>query len=63
MVVALDEPPGCGEVINMRAVGRCASHLRYLARGTKRILRQELSGVRLDGSPVSRGIVRLRRAV
>ena len=52
-VVDIDEPPGRGEVISMRAAGICASDLKYLAAGTDRILGHELAGVRAGGKPVS----------
>jgi 2-desacetyl-2-hydroxyethyl bacteriochlorophyllide A dehydrogenase len=52
-IVDVDEAPGRGEVITMRAVGICASDLRYLAGGTEKILGHELAGVRQDGTPVS----------
>ncbi len=52
-VVEVDEAPGRGEVITMRAAGICASDLRYLAGGTEKILGHELAGVRSDGTAVS----------
>src|SRR6478736_6306434 len=52
-VVEIDEPPGRGEVITMRAAGICASDLGYLALGTEKILGHELAGVRADGTAVA----------
>jgi 2-desacetyl-2-hydroxyethyl bacteriochlorophyllide A dehydrogenase len=52
-VVEIDEPPGRGEVITMRAAGICASDLGYLALGTDKILGHELAGMRADGTPVA----------
>ena len=53
VVVAVDEPPGEGELLSMRAVGICASDLGYLEFGTERILGHELVGVRSDGTAVA----------
>jgi threonine dehydrogenase-like Zn-dependent dehydrogenase len=52
-LVDLEEAPGRGEAISMRAAGICASDLNYLARGTERVLGHELAGVRADGTAVS----------
>src|SRR5262245_37155098 len=51
-LVDVDEPPGRGETITMKVAGICGSDLKYLARGTERILGHELAGVRADGTPV-----------
>ena len=51
-VVDLDEPPGSGELIDMRATSICASDLMYIGFGTRKILGHELAGVRADGTPV-----------
>lgn len=51
-VVDLDEPPGAGELLAMRAMGICGSDLGYLNIGTRKILGHELAGVRADGTPV-----------
>lgn len=51
-VVDVDEPPGIGEPLAMRAMGICGSDLQYLRMGTRQILGHELSGVRADGTPV-----------
>jgi threonine dehydrogenase-like Zn-dependent dehydrogenase len=52
VVVDLDEAPGHGELLSMRAAGICASDLMYLRIGTDRVLGHELAGVREDGTPV-----------
>ncbi|HTU39225.1 MAG TPA: zinc-binding dehydrogenase [Acidimicrobiales bacterium] len=51
-VVELDEPPGMGEVLDMRATSVCASDLSYIRFGSTNILGHELAGVRSDGTPV-----------
>jgi 2-desacetyl-2-hydroxyethyl bacteriochlorophyllide A dehydrogenase len=51
-VVDLDEPPGIGEVLDMRATSVCASDLSYIRFGTTNILGHELAGRRSDGTPV-----------
>jgi 2-desacetyl-2-hydroxyethyl bacteriochlorophyllide A dehydrogenase len=51
-LIDLDEPPGDGQPIAMKAAGICASDLKYLALGTQRILGHELAGVAADGTPV-----------
>ena len=48
----VDEPPGAGELIDMRATSVCASDLMYIGLGTRRILGHELAGVRADGTAV-----------
>jgi threonine dehydrogenase-like Zn-dependent dehydrogenase len=52
LLVHLDDAPGEGEMITMRAAGICASDLGYLALGTERVLGHELAGIRDDGTPV-----------
>jgi len=52
VVDRLEEPPGSGELIEMRATSVCASDLLYLRYGTTKILGHELAGVRADGTPV-----------
>ena len=52
VLVHLDEPPGVGELIDMRSTSVCASDLMYIGYGLKRILGHELAGVREDGTPV-----------
>jgi 2-desacetyl-2-hydroxyethyl bacteriochlorophyllide A dehydrogenase len=52
-LVDLDEAPGHGEEIRMRAAGICASDLAYLRMGTQRVLGHELVGIRDDGTAVS----------
>jgi 2-desacetyl-2-hydroxyethyl bacteriochlorophyllide A dehydrogenase len=51
-VVELDEPPGSGELLDMRAMSVCASDLSYIRLGFRRILGHELCGFREDGTPV-----------
>jgi len=52
VVDQLDEPPGSGELVQMRSTSVCASDHLYLRYGTRKILGHELSGVRADGTPV-----------
>jgi 2-desacetyl-2-hydroxyethyl bacteriochlorophyllide A dehydrogenase len=49
-VVDLDEPPGSGELMDMRAMSICASDLLYIGFGSRHILGHELAGVREDGT-------------
>jgi 2-desacetyl-2-hydroxyethyl bacteriochlorophyllide A dehydrogenase len=51
-VVDLDEPPGTGELLDMRSTSVCASDLMYIGFGSRRILGHELAGTRADGTPV-----------
>ena len=51
-VVDLDEPPGMGELLDMRSTSVCASDLMYIELGSRAILGHELAGVRDDGTPV-----------
>ncbi len=51
-VVELDDPPGSGELLDMRSMSICGSDLTYLRFGTRQILGHELAGLRGDGSPV-----------
>jgi 2-desacetyl-2-hydroxyethyl bacteriochlorophyllide A dehydrogenase len=53
IVIDIDEPPGQGELLTMRAVGICASDLSYLSMGSEVILGHELVGVQADGTPVA----------
>ncbi len=53
LLVDVDEPPGQGELLSMRAVGICASDFGYLSYGTNVILGHELVGIRSDGTPVA----------
>jgi threonine dehydrogenase-like Zn-dependent dehydrogenase len=52
-VVDLDEPPGTGELVEVRSVGICASDLAYIEFGSRQVLGHELAGVREDGSAVA----------
>ena len=51
-VVDVEEPPGSGELLEMRSASICSSDLMYLRFGTTRIIGHELAGVREDGTPV-----------
>ncbi len=51
-VVDVEEPPGTGEVLEMRATSICGSDLSYIRFGSRFILGHELAGVREDGTPV-----------
>jgi len=51
-VVEIEEPPGAGELIDMRSTSVCASDLLYIRVGSRRILGHELAGTREDGTPV-----------
>jgi 2-desacetyl-2-hydroxyethyl bacteriochlorophyllide A dehydrogenase len=51
-VVEVDEPPGTGEVLDMRATSVCASDFMYIRLGSTDVLGHELAGVRSDGTPV-----------
>jgi threonine dehydrogenase-like Zn-dependent dehydrogenase len=51
-VVDVDEPPGAGELLDMRATSICGSDLSYIRFGSRFILGHELAGVREDGTAV-----------
>src|SRR5205085_2023390 len=51
-IVDVDEPPGSGEVLEIKATSVCASDLMYIGFGTRKILGHELAGIRADGTPV-----------
>ncbi|MEX0665976.1 MAG: zinc-binding dehydrogenase [Acidimicrobiia bacterium] len=51
-VVDVDEPPGTGELLEMRSTSVCASDLMYIDLGSRQILGHELAGVREDGTAV-----------
>jgi 2-desacetyl-2-hydroxyethyl bacteriochlorophyllide A dehydrogenase len=53
VVVDVDDAPGQGELLSMRAVGICGSDLAYLRFGAERIVGHELVGVRADGTAVA----------
>jgi 2-desacetyl-2-hydroxyethyl bacteriochlorophyllide A dehydrogenase len=53
VLVNVDEAPGHGELLTMRAVGICASDLAYLSFGSQVILGHELVGERADGTAVA----------
>jgi len=52
VVVDVDEPPGSGELVQIRSASICSSDLMYIGYGFQRILGHELAGTRADGSPV-----------
>jgi len=52
VVDQVDEPPGSGELLDMRATSVCASDLMYIGLGSRRILGHELAGIAPDGTPV-----------
>ena len=49
-VVDLDEPPGTGVLLDMKAASICSSDFGYIAFGSRMILGHELAGVLPDGS-------------
>jgi 2-desacetyl-2-hydroxyethyl bacteriochlorophyllide A dehydrogenase len=51
-VVDLDQPPGIGELLQIKSASVCGSDLTYLTFGTRAVLGHELAGVRADGTPV-----------
>lgn len=51
-VVDLDEAPGTGELLSMKATSICGSDLSYIRFGSRSILGHELAGIRADGTPV-----------
>jgi 2-desacetyl-2-hydroxyethyl bacteriochlorophyllide A dehydrogenase len=51
-VVDLDQPPGVGELLQIKSASVCGSDLSYLTFGTRAVLGHELAGVRADGTPV-----------
>jgi len=51
-VVDLDEPPGTGELLQMRATSICASDLAYIRFGSRFVLGHELAGIREGGKAV-----------
>jgi threonine dehydrogenase-like Zn-dependent dehydrogenase len=51
-VVDVEEPPGAGDLLEMKATSVCASDLNYIAWGFRKILGHELAGLREDGTPV-----------
>ena len=46
VVDEVEEPPGAGELLDMRATSVCASDLMYIRLGSQRILGHELAGIR-----------------
>jgi 2-desacetyl-2-hydroxyethyl bacteriochlorophyllide A dehydrogenase len=51
-VVDLDDAPGTGELLAMKATSICASDLAYIGFGSRNILGHELAGTREDGTAV-----------
>jgi threonine dehydrogenase-like Zn-dependent dehydrogenase len=51
-VVDVEEPPGMGELLDMRSTSVCGSDLMYIELGSRSILGHELAGTREDGTPV-----------
>ncbi len=51
-VVEVDEPPGAGELLEMKATSICGSDLSYIRFGSRFILGHELAGLREDGTAV-----------
>ena len=51
-VVDVDEPPGTGELLEMKSTSVCASDLSYIEWGFRKILGHELAGIREDGTAV-----------
>jgi 2-desacetyl-2-hydroxyethyl bacteriochlorophyllide A dehydrogenase len=51
-VVDVDQPPGVGELLAMKATSICGSDLSYIRFGSRSILGHELAGLREDGSAV-----------
>jgi threonine dehydrogenase-like Zn-dependent dehydrogenase len=51
-VVDVDEPPGTGELLAMKATSVCGSDLSYIRFGSGNILGHELVGIRPDGTAV-----------
>src|SRR5439155_14961780 len=51
-VVDLDEPPGIGELLQMKATSVCGSDRSYISFGSRVVFGHELAGVREDGAPV-----------
>ena len=52
VVDEVDDPPGIGEVIDVRTASICSSDLMYIGYGLQRILGHEVAGVRADGTAV-----------
>ena len=52
-VVEIEEPPGAGELIELRSASICGSDFGYIQAGTRFILGHELAGVASDGSAVA----------
>ncbi len=51
-VVEVEEPPGIGELLEMKSTSICGSDLSYIRFGSRAVLGHELAGVRQDGTSV-----------
>jgi threonine dehydrogenase-like Zn-dependent dehydrogenase len=51
-VVDVDDPPGAGQLIEMKTTSVCGSDLSYINFGSRAILGHELAGMREDGTAV-----------
>jgi threonine dehydrogenase-like Zn-dependent dehydrogenase len=51
-VVDLDEAPGSGERVRVKAASICSSDFLYINFGSRKVLGHELAGLRDDGTPV-----------
>jgi threonine dehydrogenase-like Zn-dependent dehydrogenase len=52
-VVDLAEPPGTGELLQIRSASICLSDFMYIQYGSRRVMGHELAGVRQDGTAVA----------
>ena len=52
-LVDVDEPPGDGELLTMRAMSICGSDFGYIEAGSRFVMGHELAGVRSDGTAVA----------
>jgi threonine dehydrogenase-like Zn-dependent dehydrogenase len=51
-VIDVDEPPGAGELLQVKSASICHSDFAYIGMGTREILGHEVAGFRADGTPV-----------
>ena len=51
-VVDVDDPPGAGQLLAMKATSVCGSDLSYINFGSRAILGHELAGMGPDGKPI-----------
>src|SRR2546423_218672 len=52
-VVDVDEPPGTGELLQIKATSVCGSDLSYISFGSRAVFGHQPAGVRADGTPVA----------